>query len=135
MPGEPGSLIRRHTLNELQTHSTQAPATLFQPLLSDHEVANLLVMTRTWVRSHAAEIPGFERLGSYFRFRQNALEQWLGSLERLFLAEQVSDLLKVPKSWTYANADEIPGVLHLGRYIRFRPAIINRFLGGSEVAQ
>jgi predicted DNA-binding transcriptional regulator AlpA len=91
--------------------------------------------TLPWVRAHSSEIPGFERLGIYFRFRRNAIEQWLGSLDCLLQTEDVAKLLKVPKSWVYANADEIPGVLHLGRYVRFRPAIINRFLGGSEVAQ
>jgi len=41
----------------------------------------------------------------------------------------------VPESWVYANADEIPGVLRLGRYLRFRPAMIQQFLTGSEVGQ
>jgi hypothetical protein len=92
-------------------------------------------MTTDWVRSHAGEIPGFERLGSYFRFRSAAIEQWLGSLDRLLESHDVAALLKVPKSWVYANADQIPGVLRLGRYVRFCPVNINRFLGGSEVAQ
>ena len=43
--------------------------------------------------------------------------------------------MKVPTSWVYANADQVPGVLRLGRYVRFRPTIINQFLGGSEVVQ
>jgi hypothetical protein len=62
-------------------------------------------------------------------------EQWLGGLEVLLLAEEVALLLKVPKSWVYANADQIPGAMRLGRYLRFRPAVIKSFLGGSEVAQ
>ena len=92
-------------------------------------------MTSTWVRSHASEIPGFKRLGSYYRFRSSSIEQWLGSLDRVLEAEQVSVLLKVPTSWVYAKADQIPGVLRLGRYVRFRPSTINQFLGGSEVVQ
>ena len=92
-------------------------------------------MTRHWVRAHSREIPGFERLGSYFRFHSPAVEQWLGSLDPLFEANQVSLLLKVPTSWIYANADQIPGVLRLGHYVRFRPAAIKLFLGGSQVAQ
>jgi hypothetical protein len=104
-------------------------------MLSDEELAQILVMTIEWVHCHASEIPGFERLGSYFRFRGKAVELWLGSLDRVLEAEEVAGLLKVPKSWVYANADDIPGVLRLGRYVRFRPAVIQRFLGGSEVAQ
>ena len=88
-----------------------------------------------WVRGHAHEIPGFERLGSYYRFRCGAVEQWLGSLECLLETEQTATLLKVPTSWVYANADQLPGVLRLGRYLRFRPTVIKQFLGGSGVAQ
>jgi predicted DNA-binding transcriptional regulator AlpA len=104
-------------------------------LLTDNDLAGLLVMTLAWVRSHAAEIPGFQRLGSYYRFRSIDVERWLGSLAQLLEAEQVAQLLNVPTSWVYANADQIPGVLRLGRYVRFRPTIINKFLGGSEVVQ
>lgn len=116
---------------QVQRADTSVPA----PLLSDKEVASLLIMTLVWVRAHANEIPGFGRLGSYYRFRASAIEQWLGSLDHLLEAEQVAALLKVPTSWVYANADQIPGVLRLGRYVRFRPAVIKRFLGGSELAQ
>jgi hypothetical protein len=94
-----------------QSHAALAEAApaIFQPLFSDKELAEILVMTVAWVRSHATEIPGFERLGSYYRFRSAAIEHWLGSLDRLLEAEQVSALLKVPTSWVYANADQIPG--------------------------
>jgi hypothetical protein len=122
-------------LNEHHTAAASpAPITLL-PLLSDKELACILVMTLPWVRTHAPEIPGFERLGMYFRFRTKVVEQWLGSLDRLLKAGAVASLLKVPKSWVYTNADEIPGVLRLGGYIRFRPAAIERFLGGSELVQ
>jgi len=43
--------------------------------------------------------------------------------------------MDVPKSWVYANADDIPGVLRLGHYVRFRPTILLPFLQGSEVVQ
>jgi hypothetical protein len=108
---------------------------VFQPLLSDEEVATILVMTVDWLRSHADEIPGFKRLGAYYRFHRVPFEQWLGSLDVLLQAEEVAVLLKVPKSWVYSNADQIPGAIRLGRYLRFRPAVIKSFLGGSEVAQ
>ena len=107
----------------------------FSPLLSDKELAKILITSVPWVRAHAKDIPGFERLGDYYRFRCVAIEQWLGSLERLLEVVQVAALLKVPKSWVYANADDIPGVLRLGGYVRFRPAVIRQFLGGSGVAQ
>jgi predicted DNA-binding transcriptional regulator AlpA len=118
---------------ENQLADTTVPA--FTPLLSDKEVADILVMTIAWVRSHADEIPGFMRLGSYFRFCSQEVEHWLGSLDQLLEAETVATLLCVPQSWVYANADEIPGVLRLGRYVRFRPAIVHLFLAGSEVVQ
>ena len=121
------------TQYQAQLAETCVPA--LPPLLSDRELADLLVMTIPWVRSHANEIPGFERLGAYYRFRSTEVERWLGKLDRLLEAEQVANLLKVPTSWVYANADQIPGVLRLGRYVRFRPSIINQFLSGSEVVQ
>jgi len=114
--------------------STPAQPVAFPPLLSDTEVADILIITTTdWVRFHAREIPGFKELGSYFRLCSQSVEQWLGSLDRLFVAEQVAALAKVPESWVYANADEIPGLLRLGRYVRFRPSAIRQFLSGAEV--
>ena len=113
----------------------ETPILAFPPLLSDHDVADILVMTIAWVRSHADEIPGFKRLGCYFRFSSQEIEHWLGSLDPLLEAEKVAKLLCIPQSWVYANADEIPGVLRLGRYVRFRPAMIRQFLSSSEVVQ
>ena len=121
------------TQHQIQLAETPVPA--FLPLLSDKDLAQILVMTTDWVRSHAREIPGFQRLGSYFRFCSQSVVQWLGSLDPLFEAERVAELLRVPESWVYANADEIPGVLRLGRYVRFRPTAIHMLLVGSEVVQ
>lgn len=104
-------------------------------LFSDEEVAAILTVTIDWVRSHANEIPGLQRLGSYYRFLVAPLVEWLGSLEPLFKAEQIAPRLKVPISWVYANASQIPGFLRLGRYIRFRPSLFNKFIGGSEACQ
>ena len=106
-----------------------------EPLLSDEEVAQILATTLEWVRSHAREIPGLERLGMYYRFHRPPLERWLGGLDQLLKPQQVAGLLKVPTSWVYANAGRIPGFVRLGRYLRFRPSVIKQFLGGSEVAQ
>lgn len=116
-------------------YGPETPIPIPQPMFSDKDLAQILLMTADWIRSHAHEIPGFERLGTYYRFRASAIEQWLGALERVLEAEDVAKLLKVPTSWVYTNADQIPGVLRLGRYIRFRPVVIGRFLGGSELAQ
>jgi len=122
-------------LIQLENQPAKTSVSAFPPLLSDKDVADILVLTTDWVRSHSSEIPGFKRLGSYFRFCSQAVEQWLGGLDRLFIADQVAALAHVPESWVYANADEIPGVLRLGRYLRFRPAMIQQFLTGSEVGQ
>jgi predicted DNA-binding transcriptional regulator AlpA len=117
-----------------QLNPIHVPINLPQ-LISDDEIAEVLVMTTDWIRAHALEIPGFLRLGTYYRFRHSDVERWLGSLNQLLEAEQVASLLNVPTSWVYANADDIPGVLRLGRYVRFRPAVIHNFVGGSEVVQ
>ena len=122
-------------MTQLENQLAATPVPTFTPLLSDKDVADILVMTIAWVRSHADEIPGFKRLGSYFRFCSQEVEHWLGSLDQLFEADTVAALLCVPQSWVYANADQLPGVLRLGRYVRFRPAIIHLFLAGSEVVQ
>jgi predicted DNA-binding transcriptional regulator AlpA len=133
--GLTGHLASRKTLTQSENQLAETAVLAFAPLLSDKYLADILVMTTPWVRSHANEIPGFKRLGSYFRFCSQAVEQWLGSLDRLLEAVQVSALLGVPESWVYANADDIPGVLRLGRYVRFRPTYIQQFLCGSEVVQ
>jgi predicted DNA-binding transcriptional regulator AlpA len=133
--GLTGHFALRKTLTQSENQLAETAARAFTPLLSDKGLADILIMTTPWVRSHADKIPGFIRLGSYFRFCNQTVEQWLGSLERLFEAGQVSALLGVPESWVYANADDIPGVLRLGRYVRFRPATIRLLLGGVEVVQ
>ena len=133
MTGLTGHLALREILTQSENQLAETSVLEFTPLLSDKYLAEILVMTTPWVHSHADEIPGFKRLGSYFRFCSRTVEQWLGSLDRLFEAQRVSALLGVPESWVYANADEIPGVVRLGRYVRFRPTVIQQFLAGSEV--
>ena len=104
-------------------------------LLTDVEVAETLGLTTEWVRAHATEIPGFRQLGMYYRFHRTPFYQWLSGADPLLLPQQVADLLKVPRSWVYANGEQIPGYLRLGRYVRFRPVMIRQFLGGSESCQ
>ncbi len=120
---------------EFQAQTAEAPFSVFTSLLSDEELADILAVTVDWVRTHCSELPGLERLGIYYRFHRSPIEQWLGSLEPVLLVEQVAALLKVPPSWVYANADEIPGVLRLGRYVRFRAPIMKQFLSGSGACQ
>ncbi|MFP5230160.1 MAG: helix-turn-helix domain-containing protein [Acidobacteriota bacterium] len=48
---------------------------------------------------------------------------------------EVADLFQVNTSWIYGHADQIPGVLRLGYYIRFRPAALRAFLDGSGPCQ
>lgn len=106
-----------------------------EAILTDRELATLLQVTRDWVRSHSADIPGLIRFGMYYRFRRADIEEWLGSVEPVWNPAEVARLMKVPLSWIYANADAIPGVLRLGRYVRFRPALLRPFIGGSETCQ
>jgi hypothetical protein len=108
---------------------------VFDPLITDVDVADTLAVGVEWVRTHADEIPGFRRLGMYYRFHRVPFEEWLGGGERLLLPEEVAGLLKVPRSWAYANAEQIPGLIRLGRYVRFRPASIQAFLRGAEPCQ
>ena len=119
----------------VQTAAVWEPAEGFYALLLDDEVADLLAVTTDWVRSHAVEIPGFCPLGMYCRFHRTPVEKWLGGLEHLLEPGQVAELLKVPRSWVYQNADQIPGILRLGRYVRFRPALLRVFLSGSQICQ
>jgi hypothetical protein len=123
-------------LDQYQILPTETPFMAFHPRFSsDKEVAHLLTMTLEWVRSHADEIPGLQRLGNHYRFRSNALEQWLGSLEIVLQPEEAADMLCVETSWIYADADEIPGILRLGRYVRFRRSVLSAFVAGSETCQ
>ena len=118
-----------------QPNSFEYSTTIATALLSDEEVSRILTVSTEWVRSHANEIPGLQRLGMYYRFHCSPLIEWLGSIDPLFSSEQIALRLKVPTSWVYANADQIPGFLRLGRYIRFRPSLFNKFIGGSEACQ
>ena len=53
------------------------------PLLTVDDVAERLGVTKDWVwaQARAGRIPHV-KLGRYRRFREEAIEEWLGSLER-----------------------------------------------------
>lgn len=130
------SNLWRHKLPSSEASFIEAPASAFTPLMSDEDVAQILGVTIDWVRSHSAEIPGFVRLGMYYRFQPEPVREWLGGcLDQLLEVADVAALLKVPSSWVYQNADQVPGMLRLERYVRFRPAVIKKFLEGQTVAQ
>jgi excisionase family DNA binding protein len=45
----------------------------------------------------------------------------------LLTADDVAQILRVPRSWVYRHLKELP-VIRLGRYVRFRRSEIERFL-------
>lgn len=47
--------------------------------------------------------------------------------EVLLTADEVSQILRVPRSWVYSHLSDLP-VIRLGRYVRFRRSEINGFL-------
>ncbi len=47
--------------------------------------------------------------------------------DMLLKAEEVAQILRVPKSWVYSHLQKLPAI-RLGRYVRFRRSDIERFL-------
>jgi excisionase family DNA binding protein len=45
----------------------------------------------------------------------------------LLTADEVAQILRVPRSWVYSHLSDLP-VIRLGRYVRFRRSEINGFL-------
>lgn len=45
----------------------------------------------------------------------------------LLNAEEVAQILRVPKSWIYGHLHELPAI-RLGRYVRFRRCEVEHFL-------
>jgi len=45
----------------------------------------------------------------------------------LLTAEEVAEILRVPRSWIYSHLDQLPTV-RLGRYVRFKRSEIYLFL-------
>jgi hypothetical protein len=125
----------RKDLEHLEDSPTAAFSLGVEPLLTDEEIASILRVATEWVRSHATEIPGFQRLGMYYRFHPPLVRDWLGSLDPLMKTEAVAAMLRVPPSWVYANGEQLTGFLRLGRYIRFRPMAFRGFLQSSGACQ
>ncbi len=125
----------RKDLQYLEDSPTAAFSLGAEPLLTDREMASILGVATEWVRSHAMDIPGFERLGMYYRFHPTLVGDWLGSLDPLMKADAVASMLRVPASWVYANAEQLTGFVRLGRYVRFRPTAFRQFLNTSKACQ
>jgi predicted DNA-binding transcriptional regulator AlpA len=115
-------------MTHAHSEAGQLALPLFDSVLNKTEVATLLSVPITWVATHAEAIPGEFRLGRNLRFRRGAVEEWLGGSSPLHKPEQVAEILRVNTSWVYAHADQIPGVMRLGYYIRFRPSMLLAFL-------
>ena len=101
---------------------------LVDSVLNKAEVANPLSVPVTWVATHSNLIPGAFRLGRSLRFRRAVIEEWLGGTSALLKPEEVSEILRVNTSWIYAHADQLPGLMRLGYYVRFKPSPLLAFL-------
>ena len=44
---------------------------------------------------------------------------------------EVARMLRVPSTWVYAHQKDLPGLLRLGRYVRFRRTAIEEFLSSK----
>jgi hypothetical protein len=108
---------------------------LVDSVLNKSEIAKLLSVPVTWVATHSGVIPGTFRLGRKLRFRRIVVEEWLGGTSPLLNPEEVSEILRVNTSWVYAHADQIPGVMRLGYYVRFKPSTLVAFLNGTGTCQ
>jgi excisionase family DNA binding protein len=46
----------------------------------------------------------------------------------LMTPDEVATVLRVHRNWVYAHQQELPGLVRLGRYVRFRRVAIEEFL-------
>lgn len=111
-----------------QTKTGQITFPLLDSVLNKTEVSNLLAVPETWVATHSDLIPGAFRLGRNLRFRRAVIEEWLCGTSPLLKPEEVGEILQVNTTWVYGHADQIPGVIRLGYYVRFKPSMLLAFL-------
>jgi len=116
------------TLTQKHCEAGQVVLPLLDAVLNKAEIAKLLSVPETWVATHSGMIPGAFRLGRNLRFRRAVVEEWLGGTSPLLKPEEVSQILRVNTSWVYAHADQIPGLMRLGYYVRFKPSTLLAFL-------
>ena len=115
-------------MTQTQTEAGQISLPLFHSILNKAELAHMLSVPVRWVATHSQIIPGAFRLGRNLRFRRAAVEEWLGASSPLLLPEQVAEILRVHRTWVYAHADQIPGIMRLGYYVRFQPSELLAFV-------
>lgn len=115
-------------MTQAQSEAGQLDVLLLDSVLNKTEVASLLSVPPRWVATHSDAIPGAFRLGRNLRFRRAVIEEWLGGSSPLLKPEQVAEILRVNTSWIYAHADQIPGLMRLGYYIRFKPSMLLAFV-------
>jgi len=124
----PASTDDEVTLTQKHCEAGQVSLPLLDAVLNKAETAKLLSVPATWVATHSSMIPGAFRLGRNLRFRRTMIEEWLGGMSPLLVPEQVAEILRVNTSWVYAHADQIPGLIRLGHYVRFKPSMLLTFL-------
>lgn len=124
----PASAYHEETLTQITSEIKPLPANVLEAVCNKSEVASLLRVPETWIATHANSIPGAFRLGRNLRFRRAVVEEWLGGAERVLDPKEVAEILHINVSWVYAHADQIPGVLRLGHYVRFKPSMLMAFL-------
>ncbi len=124
----PASAYGEVTLTQTQCEAEQLSLPLLDSVLNKTEVSKLLSVPGTWVATHSTMIPGAFRLGRNLRFRRAVIEEWLGGTSPMLVPEQVAEILRVNRSWIYAHADQIPGVMRLGYYVRFKPSTLLAFV-------
>lgn len=56
-------------------------------------------------------------------------------MEDLLLVDEAAQRLRVKPSWVYAHAEQIPGFFPIGRYVRFRRTVFERWLAGTGTCQ
>ncbi|MGB0125345.1 MAG: helix-turn-helix domain-containing protein [Silvibacterium sp.] len=122
-------------MTQAQSEAGQFPLPLLDSVLNKNEVAKLLSVPVTWVATHSGAIPGAFRLGRNLRFRRMVVEEWLAGSTQLLEPDDVSQILRVNTCWVYAHADQIPGVMRLGYYVRFKPAMLLAFLNQTGTCQ
>lgn len=69
------------------------------------------------------------------RFERSVVGEGANSSDRLLIADEVAELLRVTKAWVYAETrgDRLPHV-RLGRYVRYRASAIHQWIADQERA-
>ena len=52
----------------------------------------------------------------------------------LLTAAEVAELLRVPLSWVRKHGKELPGLVRLGKYVRWSATELDRFIAGGGLS-